>query len=58
MLKKRFLFLIMIVCLFTISAVSAEKISNEINNDISIVNEEITVENDGYKLLKMLIGGV
>ena len=51
-MKKRYLFLIILVCLFAVSAVSAEKISNETNNvlsidtDVSTANEEIVVEQD------------
>ena len=40
MIKKRYLFLIIIVCLFAISAVSAEEINNKTNeHDSSIITE-------------------
>ncbi|MBR5954613.1 MAG: hypothetical protein IK021_04280, partial [Methanobrevibacter sp.] len=46
MLKKRYLFLIMIVCLFTISAVSAQEIANDTNimsndYDSSLLTESV-----------------
>ena len=43
MLKKRFLFLIIIVCLFTVSAASAKEINNEANDLLSIENDNSVV---------------
>ena len=60
MLKKRYLFLI-IVCLFAISAVSAEEISNETNMIVnenedtledSLIDDEIVVEDDTFEALQ------
>ena len=38
--KKRYLFLIIFVCLFSVSAVSAQEISNETNNVLSECNDD------------------
>lgn len=38
MLKKSYLYLIIIVCLFTVSAASAKEINNEANDLLSIDN--------------------
>ena len=38
--KKRYLFLIIFVCLFSVSAVSAQEISNETNNALSEYNDD------------------
>ena len=42
LLKKRYLFLIMLVFLFVVSAVSAEEIGNETDNILSIDNDDST----------------
>lgn len=44
MLKKRYLFLIIIVCLFAISTVSAEEINNETNMVISSYDSGLTTD--------------
>ena len=44
MLKKRYLFLIIIVCLFAISTVSAEEINNETNIVISSYDSGLTTD--------------
>lgn len=51
MIKKRY-FLIIVVCLFTISAVSAEEVSNETNVGVNSYDSGLMAESvDGSNLL-------
>ena len=61
MLKKRYLFLILIVCLFAISAVSAAEISNETNmvanDDSSLIVESVNEDTLSVSLSEEKIQG-
>jgi len=60
-LKKRYLFLILLVCLFAISAVSAAKISNETNmvanDDSSLITESVNEDTLSVSLSEKEIQG-
>ena len=60
-MKKRYLFLIMIVCLFAVSAVSAEEISNETNivanDDSSLMTESVNEDTLSVSLSEEEIQG-
>lgn len=62
LIKKRYLFLIIVVCLFAISTVSAEKINNETNdvlsagNEVSIINQEIEGQDNIINTTNEILG--